>query len=143
MNCILNFQGSGKDLSLPEATHLSKSDEEHSSNGNLVEERIENLDDVIQSDQVPTLAIHEKSAIQTGSSTLSSNKVVGAKDPTELQEMSNMSDQEEMLISSEAGSPEMRQKNVATKHGGKGSSNNVENKSSGYPRSQNNNLQKV
>ncbi|XP_044488879.1 MAP3K epsilon protein kinase 1-like isoform X2 [Mangifera indica] len=134
--------GSGKDLSLPEATHLSKSDEEHSSNGNLVEERIENLDDVIQSDQVPTLAIHEKSAIQTGSSTLSSNKVVGAKDPTELQEMSNMSDQEEMLISSEAGSPEMRQKNVATKHGGKGSSNNVENKSSGYPRSQNNNLQK-
>ncbi|KAJ0038914.1 hypothetical protein Pint_23172 [Pistacia integerrima] len=133
--------GSRKDL--PEAMHLSKSDKENSSNGNLVEERIENLDDVIQSDQVPTLSILEKSAIQTGSGTISSNKVVGAKDPTELQEISNTSDQEEMLISGEAGSPETRRKNVATKHGGKGSSNNVENKSFGFPRSQNNTLQKA
>lgn len=141
MTWAFKFQGSRKDL--PEAMHLSKSDKENSSNGNLVEERTENLDDVIQSDQVPTLSIHEKSAIQTGSGILSSNKVVGTKDPIELQEISNSSDREEMLISGEAGSPETRRKNVATKHGGKGSSNNVENKSFGFPRSQNNNLQKV
>lgn len=125
---------------MQEVNHLNKSDKEHSSNGNVVEERTENLDDVIQSDQVPTLAIHEKSAIQTGSGTLSSNKVVGAKEPTELQEISNSTEQEEMLISGEAGSPGTRQNNLATKHGGKGSSNNVENKSFGFPRSQNNNL---
>ncbi|XP_044493739.1 MAP3K epsilon protein kinase 1-like isoform X2 [Mangifera indica] len=134
--------GSRKDT-LQEVNHLNKSDKEHSSNGNVVEERTENLDDVIQSDQVPTLAIHEKSAIQTGSGTLSSNKVVGAKEPTELQEISNSTEQEEMLISGEAGSPGTRQNNLATKHGGKGSSNNVENKSFGFPRSQNNNLKGV
>ncbi|KAL5761355.1 hypothetical protein ACOSP7_017619 [Xanthoceras sorbifolium] len=116
--------GAGKELS-PEANDMNKSDKRHSSNGNLVE-RIENLEDDLLSDQVPTLAIHE-SSLRTGSGKLSTNKVVATNEPNDPQEVSNTSDQDE--INGEVGSPESRRKDIASKHGGRGSSSNVDSKS--------------
>lgn len=128
----------------PEATHLSKSDKEHSSNGNLAEEIVENPEDDPLSDQVPTLAIHEMSLVQTGSGRLPSNKITATNDQSQLQEIPNTGDKDEMLINGEAQSPELRRKNLAGKHGGKGTSISVENKSFGFSsRTENNSLQKV
>lgn len=136
--------GSRKQLLSPEATHLSKSDKEHSSNGNLAEEIVENPEDDPLSDQVPTLAIHEMSLVQTGSGRLPSNKITATNDQSQLQEIPNTGDKDEMLINGEAQSPELRRKNLASKHGGKGTSISVENKSFGFSsRTENNSLQKA
>ncbi|KAH9706981.1 MAP3K epsilon protein kinase 1 [Citrus sinensis] len=136
--------GSRKELLSPAATHLSKSDKEHSSNGNLAEERVENPEDEPLSDQVPTLAIHEMSLVQTGSGRLPSNKITPTNDQSQLQEITNTSDKDEMLINGETQSPESRRKNLDSKHGGKGTSISVDNKSFGFsPRTDNNSLQKA
>ncbi|KAK9188342.1 hypothetical protein WN944_019743 [Citrus x changshan-huyou] len=136
--------GSRKELLSPAATHLSKSDKEHSSNGNLAEERVENPEDEPLSDQVPTLAIHEMSLVQTGSGRLPSNKITATNDQSQLQEITNTSDKDEMLINGETQSPESRRKNLDSKHGGKGTSISVDNKSFGFsPRTDNNSLQKA
>ncbi|KAK9191292.1 hypothetical protein WN943_019904 [Citrus x changshan-huyou] len=136
--------GSRKELLSPAATHLSKSDKEHSSNGNLAEERVENPEDEPLSDQVPTLAIHEMSLVQTGSGRLPSNKITPTNDQSQLQEITNTSDKDEMLINGETQSPESRRKNLDSKHGGKGTSISVDNKSFGFsPRTDNNSLQKL
>lgn len=136
--------GSRKELLSPAATHLSKSDKEHSSNGNLAEERVENPEDEPLSDQVPTLAIHEMSLVQTGSGRLPSNKITATNDQSQLQEITNTSDKDEMRINGETQSPESRQKNLDSKHGGKGTSISVDNKSFGFsPRTDNNSLQKA
>lgn len=140
----MNFQGPRKELLSLEADHLSKSDKGHSVNGILVEETEENPDDDLLSDQVPTLSIHEKLSLRTGSGRLSSKKTVAPNDPTELQEISNMSDQDEVVINGVAGSPESKRKNLAGKHGRKGTSSSVENKLFGFSqKNQNNSIQKV
>ncbi|KAK2635752.1 hypothetical protein Ddye_030544 [Dipteronia dyeriana] len=133
--------GAEKEL-LPEASDMNNSDNRHSSNGNLVE-RTGNVEVDLLSDQVPTLAIHEKSLLKIGSDKLSANKMVAAtNEPNDLQEVSNTSDQDEAY--GEVGSPESRWKNIANKHGGRGSSSNVENKSYGLgPRSQKSSVQKA
>ncbi|KAJ4710419.1 Protein kinase [Melia azedarach] len=135
--------GPRKELLSLEADHLSKSDKGHSVNGILVEETEENPDDDLLSDQVPTLSIHEKLSLRTGSGRLSSKKTVAPNDPTELQEISNMSDQDEVVINGVAGSPESKRKNLAGKHGRKGTSSSVENKLFGFSqKNQNNSIQK-
>ncbi|GMJ09851.1 mitogen-activated protein kinase kinase kinase 7, MAP3K EPSILON PROTEIN KINASE [Hibiscus trionum] len=51
---------SRKEVSSTEATDRSKYDCDHSADDTLVEERMNNLDDDLLSDQVPTLAIHHQ-----------------------------------------------------------------------------------
>ncbi|XP_057963230.1 MAP3K epsilon protein kinase 1-like isoform X2 [Malania oleifera] len=98
---------SRKELSLTEVD-LTKSDKDHSFNCNIVEERADNSEDDALSDQVLTLAIHEKSSMQTNS---------------------DAGDQEEALVNGEMGSPEWGRKVIVSrKHEGNGSSVHVENR---------------
>lgn len=107
-----------------EVSDMTKSDQEHASYTNIIEERVAHLED---SDQVPTFAIHEKSSLQTASSQQSSNREVGNSEPTELHEVTHTSIHDEVLMNGDVGSPESRRKVVAEKHGGKGSSTHVGN----------------
>lgn len=120
---------------------MSKSDQDHASDTNNIEERAAHLED---SDQVPTFAIHEKSSLQAASGQQSSNREVATSEPTELHEVPDTSAHGEVLTNGDMGSPESRRKVVTEKHGGKGSSTHVGNRSLGFgQRSQVNNFQRV
>ncbi|KAK9275389.1 hypothetical protein L1049_022653 [Liquidambar formosana] len=133
-----------KELLSTEEVDISKSDKDHGSDCNIVEERAENPEDGVLSDQVLTLAIHEKSAIRTSSVRLSANGEV-APYPVELHESSHMGDQDEVLMNGEVGSPDSGRKNaVVRKHEGKASSVHADNRSFGFGlKSQDNSLQKA
>lgn len=113
-----------------------KSPEDNSSDSNFPNERTEKVDDV------PTLAIREKSFLQTGSSKLSSNREVVSSEPTGNHEISNAKDLHEVMMNGEVGSPQSR--GTASKVGGKDSSVNNGNKSFAFgPRAQDNGPLKV
>lgn len=80
------------------------------------------------SDQVPTLAIHEKSSLQSSSGRLSIKNIVAALGPGQLHEISH---QDEGMMNGDVGSPSGR-KHMEKRHGGKGSSIDFENKSFGF-----------
>uniref|UniRef100_A0A7N2L791 MAP3K epsilon protein kinase 1 n=1 Tax=Quercus lobata TaxID=97700 RepID=A0A7N2L791_QUELO len=124
-----------------EVSDMSKSDQDHASDTNNIEERAAHLED---SDQVPTFAIHEKSSLQAASGQQSSNREVATSEPTELHELPHTSAHGEVLMNGDIGSPESRKKVVTEKHGGKGSSTHVGNRSLGFgQRSQVNNFQRA
>lgn len=124
-----------------EVSDMSKSDQDHASDTNNIEERAAHLED---SDQVPTFAIHEKSSLQAASGQQSSNREVATSEPTELHELPHTSAHGEVLMNGDMGSPESRKKVVTEKHGGKGSSTHVGNRSLGFgQRSQVNNFQRA
>ncbi|RDY10347.1 MAP3K epsilon protein kinase 1, partial [Mucuna pruriens] len=128
-------EDSGKELTTV-AADSSKSHEDNASDSNFPNERTEQADDV-PSDQVLTLAIREKSFLQTGSSKLSSNREVVSSEPTGNDEISNAKDPHEAMMNGEVGSP--RSRGVASKVGGKDSSVNNGNKSFAFgPRGQDN-----
>ncbi|XP_020215012.1 MAP3K epsilon protein kinase 1 isoform X1 [Cajanus cajan] len=128
-------EDSTKDLTTVVA-HSSKSPEDNASDSNFPNNRTEKADDV-PSDQVLTLAIHEKSFLQTDSSNLSSNREVVSSDPTGNLESSNAKDLHEVTMNGEVGSPQSRV--TASKVGGKDNSVNNGNKSFAFgPRGQDN-----
>ncbi|KAL5168942.1 MAP3K epsilon protein kinase 1 [Glycine soja] len=89
------------------------------------------------SDQVLTLAIHEKSFLQAGSSKLTSNREVVNSESTGNHEISNAKDLHEVVMNGECGSPQSR--GMTSKVGGKDSSVNNGNKSFAFgPRGQDN-----
>jgi hypothetical protein len=135
------FQGSRKE-SLPDSEDVSKSDKNTSSDGDVVEERIDKLEDDLHSDQVPTLAIHENSSLKTSPGRLSTNKVAAAS-PL-LHGSMPLHYQDEILTIDDLESPDARGKNIERRNGGKTSPARVENGSFGFAtRNQDNGLRKV
>ncbi|KAK7341329.1 hypothetical protein VNO80_24255 [Phaseolus coccineus] len=125
-------EDSSKELSSG-AAHGSKS---HEDNASVPNERTEKADHV-PSDQVLTLAIREKSFLQTGSSKLSPNREGGNSEPIGDHEISNAKDLHEVMMNGEVGSPQSRV--MASKTEGKDSSVNNGNKSFAFgPRGQDN-----
>ena len=92
--------------------------------------------------KVLTLAIHEKSFLQAGSSKLTSNREVVNSESTGNHEISNAKDLHEVVKNGEVGSPQSR--GMANKFGGKDNSVNNGNKSFAFgPRGQDNDFLKV
>lgn len=137
-----DFQDSKTESLSREAANIDKSSEDKDSKCNLVEERADNPEDILP-DQVPTLALHEMSPIQTSSVGLSSKDETSTS--TELHEPSHSLAQEKVLINGELGSPDSKRKNiVARKVEVKGSSSHVEHgSSSSAPKSQDYSPRKV
>lgn len=103
------------------AADSNRSQEESASDSNFPNERTEKADD-FSSDEVFTLAIHEKSFQQTGSGKLSHDGEVGSSEPTGNHEISNAKELHEVTMNGEVGSPQSR--GVANKVGVKDSSIN-------------------
>ena len=119
----------------------SKAHEDNAADSNFSNEQTEKADDA-PSDQVLTLAIHEKSFLQAGSSKLTSNREVVNSESTGNHEISNAKDLHEVVMNGEGGSPQSR--GMASKVGGKDSSVNNGNKSFAFgPRGQDNGPLKV
>ncbi|KAK8482819.1 hypothetical protein V6N13_085570 [Hibiscus sabdariffa] len=130
---------SKKEVSSMEATDRSKYDHDQSADNSMVEERMNNLDD-LQSDQVPTLAIHEKSSLQSSPGELSVKNVVAALSSGQHHEISH---QDEAVMNGEVGSPS-RRKHTEKGQGVNEDQSDRENKSFGFvPITQNAGLQKA
>ncbi|TYH84993.1 hypothetical protein ES332_D02G234700v1 [Gossypium tomentosum] len=127
---------SGKEFLLAEVTHQQSAYQER-----VLEETTNNLDNDLLSDQVPTLAIHESLSLQSSSGRLSVKDVVAAHASDQLHDTSN---QDEVTINGDVGSPESRRKHTEKGHGGKGSSIDIEDASFGFgPITQDAGLQKA
>ncbi|KAJ6291089.1 hypothetical protein OIU76_023195, partial [Salix suchowensis] len=138
---VADFEAVSRKQLLTESDDVSKSCKDNSSNDDEVEERTDKLDNDLHSDQVPTLAIHEKSSLKTSSGRLSMNKVAAACAP--LHGSTDMHDQDQALSNGDMESPDVRGKNIDRRDGGKTNSTNVENESFVFAtRSQDNGLQK-
>lgn len=123
---IFVFQGSGKEL-LSTAAEVIRSKEEHGANSIPDEERTNSYCDDGISDQVPTLAIHERTPMHTASDRLATNHDGPASNSTVLRESSRLREQEEMLNNGESGSSELRSKGILSKRiDGKGASTHLE-----------------
>ncbi|KAM2422529.1 MAP3K epsilon protein kinase 1-like [Malus sylvestris] len=109
---------SGKELLSTEVPDMGRSDDNPASDVKSVEEKTDNLEDDL-TDEVPTLAIHEKSSLQNGSGRISSQELA-ASEPTELDEPPHASNHDAVLVNGEVRSPELTTKNVSGKQGGKG-----------------------
>ncbi|OMP05200.1 hypothetical protein COLO4_08995 [Corchorus olitorius] len=119
---------SRKDLLSADIPDRSKSDHDHSADNNLPQERIDNVDNDLLSDQVPTLAIHEKSSLQSSSGRLSVKNVVAALGP----HVQDISHQDEVMMNGDVVSPESKRKHADKRQGGKGGSIDFESKSFGF-----------
>ncbi|KAI3467883.1 hypothetical protein Pfo_024546 [Paulownia fortunei] len=108
-----------------EAAGISKSFEDDVSNANRTEERADNLQEDVISDQVPTFSIHEKLHLQT-----SSNRLVDDHESSSYAEnktTSNLDQHGELLTNGELKPPESTKTNaVATKFERDGSSVAIE-----------------
>ncbi|KAL1568774.1 MAP3K epsilon protein kinase 1 [Salvia divinorum] len=89
---------------------VSKSYEDDSSKTNLTEERNDNLEKDTISLQVPTFVIHEKSPIETSSSTLLESHESEIED-----QRSNLNQQDEMLINVEAEAAESSKRTAVSR----------------------------
>lgn len=131
-------QDSKKELSSSEVVDMTKSGQHPASDLGHVDERTENPEDDL-SDQVPTLAIHEKSFLQNGAGRLSSDKEGTSSDQAEILELPQPSNHDEVLVNGGVGSPASRMKN-----GGKGISSSITNRPFGFgQRNQDTSFQKV
>lgn len=129
---------SKKELSSSEVVDMTKSGQHPASDLGHVDERTENPEDDL-SDQVPTLAIHEKSFLQNGAGRLSSDKEGTSSDQAEILELPQPSNHDEVLVNGGVGSPASRMKN-----GGKGISSSITNRPFGFgQRNQDTSFQKV
>ncbi|CAK7337960.1 unnamed protein product [Dovyalis caffra] len=139
---VADFEAVSRKELLTESDDFSKSDKDNSSNGDVMEERNDKLDDDYHSDQVPTLAIHEMSSLRTSSGRLSMNREAAACAP--FQGATSMHDKVQVLTNGDMESSDARGKNIDRRNGGKASSAHVENGSFGFAtRSQDNGLQKA
>lgn len=98
------------------AAESSRCQDGSASDSNFPNESTEKVDDV-PSDEVPTLAIHEKSFQQIGFSKPSSDGEMGSTEPTGNHEISNTKDLHEVVMNGEVGSPQSR--GMTNKVGGK------------------------
>ena len=131
------FQDNGKELSSTEIVDMTKSGHHRVSDSDLIDDGTETPEDDL-SDQVPTLALHEKSP-QNGSGTGSSNREGTTSVRAELHELPQPSDRNEVLRNGEIGSPASK-----IKSGGKGSSPSTTNRPFGFgQRNQDTSYQKV
>ncbi|KAJ6693831.1 hypothetical protein OIU85_004599 [Salix viminalis] len=105
---VADFEAVSRKQLLTESDDVSKSCKDNSSNDDEVEERTDKLDNDLHSDQVPTLAIHEKSSLKTSSGRLSMNKVAAACAP--LHGSTDMHDQDQALSNGDMESPDVRGK---------------------------------
>lgn len=80
------IQESGTTLASPEVPETSKSEEVDGSSSIRIEERTDKIEDQFTSNQVPTLAIHEKSPIQNSADGLAVNKESALQSSTDLGE---------------------------------------------------------
>uniref|UniRef100_A0A6N2MX20 non-specific serine/threonine protein kinase n=1 Tax=Salix viminalis TaxID=40686 RepID=A0A6N2MX20_SALVM len=101
---VAGFEAVSRKQLLTESDDVSKSCKDNSSNDDEVEERTDKLDNDLHSDQVPTLAIHEKSSLKTSSGRLSMNKVAAACAP--LHGSTDMHDQDQALSNGDMESPD-------------------------------------
>lgn len=93
-----------------ELAEVTKSLEGDGSGGNIVEERADSTEDEAISDQVPTLAIHEKNPMGSHS-----NKHVGGDEAAtnskeHMHESSHLAEQDKILINGELESSELKTK---------------------------------
>nr|KJB50028.1 hypothetical protein B456_008G149400 [Gossypium raimondii] len=126
---------SRKELLSAEGTNEGKYDHDHSADSNLREERINNLDDDLLSDEVPTLSIHEKSSLRSSSGRLSVKNVVATPGPAQLHEISQQDD--------DFGSPKSSKKHVEKGLVGEETSVDIGNKSFCFGPTQDAGLQKA
>ncbi|XAR64021.1 Non-specific serine/threonine protein kinase [Bertholletia excelsa] len=123
---------SRKDLLSEDDADVGKSGKENGSSNKFVEERADNVSDDILSDQVPTLAIHEKSPLFTAVNLSIDNDVVPSHSE-DLHEHPHIGNGEEVLLNSKMGSTDLRGKNITSKNlEGNGSSVHFEPKSFGF-----------
>lgn len=120
------FQECKMELLSSEASGVGKSYEDESSNANLTEERTDNLEEDVISDQVPTFAIHEKSPMETISHRILDSHESSISNSAE-DKTSNLNQQGEVLINGEVEAAESTKRNVvARKVEKKGSSVSIE-----------------
>ncbi|GMN47978.1 hypothetical protein TIFTF001_017155 [Ficus carica] len=101
---------SRKELSSTEVVDMTRSGQRPASDLDLVDERTENLEDDL-SDQVPTLAIHEKSSLQDVAGRVFSDKEGTTSDQAGRLEPPQPSNRDEVLVNGAVGSPASRMKN--------------------------------
>ncbi|GFP92560.1 serine/threonine-protein kinase sepa [Phtheirospermum japonicum] len=92
-----------------------------SSENDSTEERADNLEGDMLSDQVPTFAIHEKSTLQTSSDRQLDSHEASIFDSAE-HKTSNLNQQDEMLVNGEVEPAESTRRNVARNSENKGGS---------------------
>ncbi|PON41696.1 Phosphorylase kinase, gamma catalytic subunit [Parasponia andersonii] len=127
-----------KEVSSTDVVDTTNSDQIPASDSNLVDDRTENPEDDL-SDQVPTLAIHEKSSLQNGLGKVSSNREVTTSEEAELLELPQPSSHDEVLVNGDVGSPVSKMIN-----GGKASSSSNTTRPFGFgQRNQDTSFQKV
>ncbi|KAH1074019.1 hypothetical protein J1N35_026347 [Gossypium stocksii] len=126
---------SRKELLSAEGTNDGKYDHDHSADSNLCQERINNLDDDLLSDEVPTLSIQEKSSLRSSSGRLSVKNVVATPGPAQLHEISQQDD--------DVGSPKSSKKHMEKRLVGEETSVDIGNKSFCFGPTQDAGLQKA
>ncbi|KAL6579374.1 MAP3K epsilon protein kinase 1 [Orobanche minor] len=104
-----------RELLSSETSGITKSSEDF--NADLIEERTDNLEGVVNCDQLPTIAIHEKSLMQTSSDKQLDSHDSSITDSAEYK-TSNLNQQDELLVNGEMEPAEFTKRNVV----GKGSS---------------------
>ncbi|KAI3453272.1 hypothetical protein Pfo_009935 [Paulownia fortunei] len=102
------------ELPSSETSGISKSSEDDGSNANLTEERTDNLEEDVISDQVPTLAIHEKSPMQNSSHRLLDSHEASISDSAEHM-TSDLNQQDEVLINGKVEPSESTKRNVVAR----------------------------
>ncbi|KAH7840575.1 hypothetical protein Vadar_018785 [Vaccinium darrowii] len=124
---------SGKEFSSADGTDVGKSAEDNGSNSSLVEERADNVVDDDLSDQVLTLAIHERSPLRTTSVGLLAGNDMVPSHSEELHEPLHKTEEGEVLVNGKMDSPDSRSKNITAKNlEGNGSYAHVEHRSFGF-----------
>ncbi|KAK4484077.1 hypothetical protein RD792_011297 [Penstemon davidsonii] len=105
-----------------EAAGISKSSEDDNSSANLTDGGVDNLEEDVSSDQVPTFGIHEKSPMQTSPHRLVDNHDASVSNLAE-HKTSNLDQQAELRMNGEVELHESTKRNaVGRKFDGKGSS---------------------
>lgn len=133
MNVFFAFQVSGQRFSPRDGTDVSKSGEDNGSNSGPVEERADDAVDDVLSDQVLTLAIHERSPLHATAVGLSTGSDMAPSHSEELHEPLHKCEDGEVLVNGKMESPDSRSKNITAKNlEGNGSSIHMEHRSFGF-----------
>lgn len=130
-------QDSRKELSSTEVVDMTRSGQRPALDLDLIDERTENPEDDL-SDQVPTLAIHEKSSLQDVAGRVSSDQEGTTSDQAGRLEPPQPTNRDEVLVNGVVGSPASRMKN-----GGKVSSSSITNRPFGFGQNQDTCFHKV
>lgn len=132
-----------KETNLTEEDNTSKSDKDYAPVSHGIEEN-ENFEENRYSDQVPTLAILEKSSLNDGSGRLSANSDVAASSSIDFHEQPHSANPVEVVDIGKAGHPESGRNPVIRSNGEKVAGFDTEGKLLGPgEKNQDNFMQKV